>query len=66
MKAIVLAIVVILSNTGCLMQRHFDIKDREVEYRHQERMRELQIREQELQRAKPVPSTSPIIHNNPF
>jgi hypothetical protein len=74
MKAITLAFIclIILPNTtGCgliiahnAIQRHYDVRDREVEYRHQERMRELQIREQELQRAKGVPA--PIVRDNPF
>lgn len=59
-KALAIGILLLLPNTtGCgfiiaqnAISRHYDMRDKEVEYRHQERMRELQLQEQR-QRQQP-------------
>jgi len=56
--------------TGCgliiahnAIERHYDVRDREVEYRHQERMRELQLQEQRLRLQQ---QQGQIVRDNPF
>ncbi len=62
---VVLVLMLCISNTGCgwliagqAIDRHYSVREREVEYRHQERMRELDIQERQLR--------SPLVRDNPF
>lgn len=64
-------VLLCLSNMGCgwliagtAVNRHYNVREREVEYRHQERMRELDIQERQLQRSNM--KSTPIIRDNPF
>lgn len=71
---LLLAALLSLNSTGCgwlvvgrALDRHYDARDREIEYRHQERMKELQLQEKALQQQKPAPATTgAIVRENPF
>jgi len=66
MRLVLVMLCLSTCNTGCgwmiagtAINRHYSVREREVEYHHQERMRELDIQERQLQ-------ASPIVRDNPF
>lgn len=73
MKAYILALMVVVlpNSTGCAaiiannaLENHHERKSREIEYRHQERMKELELQEKRLKQNQP---TSPqIVRDTPF
>jgi len=67
--SILIALIALPNATGCAgliaydaVQHHYNVRAREVEYRHQERMYELKIQERQLE----VQSAHRIIRDNPF
>jgi hypothetical protein len=69
-QLLILTFLVLPNSTGCgliiahnAIQRHYDVRDREVEYRHQERMKELELQKQQIQQQQPPP---PIVREVPF
>jgi len=71
MKAIILLIA--LSTTGCVpviagmaLRDHGDRKWQEMEYRHKEKMRELDIQERTLKQNAPQQSNGAIVRDNPY
>lgn len=63
----------VLPNSGCAaviaasaIRNHQDRKWQEMEYRHKERMRELDLQERQLKQNLPPQPSSAIVRDNPY
>jgi len=64
MKAYILLLALLPGCGGGIISRHYDMRDKEIEYRHQERMRELDIQERKLKQNQPTQTQ--IVREAPF
>jgi len=67
MKTYILLLALLPGCGGGVIGRHFDMRNKEIEYRHQERMRELDLQERRLRQEQQQQGTSPaIVREAPF